>query len=163
MHASVHKCSAWESVSVLSRVPVHIWFATSPYGGGSTLVLILYRKFITFCEVSRDFCGLKRVCWDKDYLLFIIPNTFVRTFWSWEQCVIRGSCIAGTLPESMQIIFQIWKEVMGPSKHFSFSQLCQMGQWKLLLFPIKQSTGRFPNLLIKTHCKLTEQARRKGR
>lgn len=118
--------------------------------------LFFIGSLLLFCEVSRDFCGLKRVCWDKDYLLFIIPNTFVRTFWSWEQCVIRGSCIAGTLPESMQIIFQIWKEVMGPSKHFSFSQLCQMGQWKLLLFPIKQSTGRFPNLLIKTHCKLTE-------
>lgn len=86
----------------------------------------------------------KRVCWDKDYLLFIIPNTFVHTFWSWEQCVIRDSCIARTLPESMQIIFQIWKEVMGPSKHFSFSQLCQMGQWKLLLFPIKQNTGWSP-------------------
>lgn len=84
----------------------------------------------------------KRVCWDKEYLLFITPNTFVHTFWSWEQCVIRDSCIARSLPASMQIIFQIWKEVMGPSKHFSFSQLYQMGQWKLLLFPIKHSTGR---------------------
>lgn len=80
----------------------------------------------------------KRVCWDKYYLLFITPNTFVPTFWSWEQCVIRDSCIARTPLESMQIIFQIWKEVIGPRKYFSFSQLYQMGQWKLLFFPIKQ-------------------------
>lgn len=82
----------------------------------------------------------KRVCWDKDYLLFITSNTFVHAFWIWEQCVIRDSCIARTLPESMQIIFQIWKGVMGPSKHFSFFQLYQMGQCKLLLFPTKHST-----------------------